>query len=362
MAEAKLHILPRLESEIDEADRLLELPHPAEMLDLVGHQEAETVLLDAFRSQRMHHGWILGGQEGIGKATLAYRLARFLLAHPDPLSGEVVTATSMDVPESVRAARIIAAQAHPDLFMLRRGWNEKTKKLRTEIQVDDVRELVHMFHSTSSAGGWRIAIVDAAEDLNNSSANALLKILEEPPPRSLFLIISHEPGRLLPTIRSRCRMLPMRPLKPDDIMRLVSGLVEEPVESDVLQKVAERAGGSVRRAFALLDGNALGFRTRVDTLLQMLPNIDQKALISVAEDTTKRDGITFERFIEAIQDYLHDVVLQRQSMGAAALILFADVAERLSRAQREVDAYNLDRRPLVLATFNDLANAVRQSG
>jgi DNA polymerase III subunit delta' len=353
-----MRILPRSPSEIDEADRLLDLPHPREVLDLYGQDEAEQALLEAYKSGRMHHGWILSGQAGIGKATLAYRFARFVLTYGDCNAPEVQAAVTLDVPETSKVARLIAAQSHPDVFVLRRNWNEKTKKLRTEIQVDDTRNLVHMFQSTASAGGWRVAIIDAAEDLNANSANALLKILEEPPLHSIFFIISHEAGRLLPTIRSRCRMLPMRALEDKIIAKLVVELSDKAVDEMSLQHISGRASGSVRRAFALLDGNSLGFRGRVEVLLQKLPVIDSSALTTIAEETAKRDGITFERFVEVIEDYLYQAVHARKSQNASSLMPFAEIAEKFSTARRDVDAYNLDRRPLVLSVVGDIARAV----
>ena len=148
---------------------------------LFGHAEAEQALLDAYRGGRLPHAWLIGGPPGIGKATLAYRMARFVLAHPDPQAPPVHKATSLDVGAEHPVARRIAAQAQGDLLVLERTINEKTGKLRQDIQVDDVRRTVSFFGSTAGEGGWRIAIVDAVDELNPAGANALLKVLEEPP-------------------------------------------------------------------------------------------------------------------------------------------------------------------------------------
>ena len=155
--------------------------------ELFGHAEAEQTLLDAYRGGRMPHAWLIGGESGIGKATLAYRMARFVLAHPDPAMPAVQKAKSLGVPADHPAARRIAGQAHSDLLVLRRVINEKTGKLFTVIRVDDVRRTVPFFGSTAGEGGWRVAIVDPLDDLNSAGANALLKVLEEPPPRALLL-------------------------------------------------------------------------------------------------------------------------------------------------------------------------------
>ncbi|MGC2640233.1 MAG: DNA polymerase III subunit delta', partial [Pseudolabrys sp.] len=195
---------------------------PRETTALFGHGDAERGLLDAYKSGRIPHAWLIGGPPGIGKATLAFRLARFVLAHPDPLTSEVQKATSLAVDPAHPVARRIAAQAQGDLLVLERSINEQTGKLYTVIRVDDVRRTVSFFGSTAGEGGWRIAIVDAIDDLQREGANAILKVLEEPPQRSLLLLISHAPGRELPTIRSRCRRLLLRPLEREDVARALA--------------------------------------------------------------------------------------------------------------------------------------------
>src|SRR4029077_8606625 len=178
--------------------------------------------LESYKSGRIAHAWLIGGAPGIGKATLAVRLAGFVLAHPDPGAPDVQNATSLAVDPSHPVARRIAAQAQGDLLVLERGVNEQTGKPYTVIRVDDVRRTVSFFGSTAGAGGWRVAIVDAVDDLQREGANALLKVLEEPPQHSLLLLVSHAPGRELPTIRSRCRRLLLRPLTTGDVIRAVT--------------------------------------------------------------------------------------------------------------------------------------------
>ena len=152
---------------------------------LYGHGEAERALLDAYRGGRLPHAWLISGPAGIGKATLAYRMARFVLAHPDPRAPQVTGAQSLAIDADHPVARRIAAQAQGDLLVLERTINEKTGKLRQDIQVDDVRRTVGFFGSTAGEGGWRVAIVDSVDELNPDGANALLKMLEEPPRRAL---------------------------------------------------------------------------------------------------------------------------------------------------------------------------------
>src|SRR4026207_1599456 len=196
---------------------------PRETTTLFGHAEAEKALLDAYKSGRIAHAWLIGGPPGIGKATLAYRMARFVLAHPDPQSAAVQKSKSLAVEADHPVARRIAAQAQGDLLTVERVINEQTGKLYTVIRVDDVRRTVAFFGSTAGEGGWRVAIVDAVDELQREGANALLKVLEEPPQRSLIMLVSHAPGRELPTIRSRCRRLLLRPLDVDDITLALAG-------------------------------------------------------------------------------------------------------------------------------------------
>src|SRR5499427_6700940 len=191
-------------------------PPPRETTALFGHADAEREFLIAYRSGRVPHAWLIGGERGIGKATLAYRIARFVLAHPDP--SRVPTASSLALDPDHRTVRRIAVNAHPDLLALERTVGD-TGRMRTVITVEQVRRLVTFFGSTAGEGGWRVCIVDSADELKYpEGSNALLKMLEEPPPRSLFLLVSHAPGRLLPTIRSRCRRLVLRPLGQGDVV------------------------------------------------------------------------------------------------------------------------------------------------
>jgi len=198
-----------------ETDREPNTAHPRETFAFFGHEQEEQALADALKSGRMHHAWLIAGTKGLGKATLAYRFARAALgAHK-------TGARPFDVDPEDTITRRISALSHPDLFVLRRGLNDRGKP-RREITVDDARELGHFFSLAPSEGGMRVAIIDAVDDLNRNAANAILKTLEEPPPRSVLLLICHAPGAILPTIRSRCRRLALRP-QSDDIVRAALG-------------------------------------------------------------------------------------------------------------------------------------------
>src|SRR3954468_16484257 len=239
-----------------QAEPSIAIPHPRETMSLFGHREAELALLNAYRSGRIPHAWLIGGAQGIGKATLAYRMARFVLAHRDPLAPDVQTAQTLAVDPLHPVARHVAAGAHGGLLTLERTLNDKGV-MRTVITVDETRETISFFGSTAAVEGWRICIVDTVDELNANAANALLKVLEEPPHQSLFLLVSHAPARVLPTIQSRCRKLPLRPLAVGDVMRAAAQTANITMDDPALAEAAEAAEGSVARALTLLGGDAL---------------------------------------------------------------------------------------------------------
>lgn len=345
-----------------ESDRAANARAPRQTTGLFGHAHAEAGLLAAYRSGKLAQAWLIGGPEGIGKATLAWRMARFLLAHPDPQSGSVQSATDLFVPPEHAAARKIAAASHGDVFTLRREWNEKTKKHFTEIRADDVRQAIHLFQQASGEGGWRICILDCAEDLNRSSANALLKMIEEPPPRSLFLIIAQKPGQVLPTIRSRCRKLMLAALDQDSIVKAVQA--QGPPLSGLpigqLAQAAARAGGSAREALRLIDGGSLAFDRRLQALLGGLPRIDWRAVHALADDVAGRErDEAYETMKRGIFEHLAGAVRSAAAARAApaSLVPLAQAWDKINGAVREAEALNLDRRALVLGIFGDLAAA-----
>jgi DNA polymerase-3 subunit delta' len=334
----------------------VELPHPRETFALFGHATAERALLDEYRSGRVAHAWLIGGPAGIGKATLAYRMARFVLAHPDPLAAAVRGAATLAVPPESPAARRVAGRAHPDLLVLEREPDDKGK-MRTMISVEQVRRTVGFFGSTAGEGGWRVCIVDSADELNPAGSNALLKVLEEPPPRSLFLVVSHAPGRLLPTIRSRCRRLTLRPLDEADAVAAATAALGSEADETVLRQAAVAADGSVARAIALSGGPQLALRDTVVELLARLPATDPRALHALGDTIERGDDDLFEIFIETARNWLSDKLDGAADPGRLARV--ADAWERLNRASGDTETYNLERKPLVFNVFGLLAEAAR---
>jgi DNA polymerase-3 subunit delta' len=341
-------------SDVEEADRLNGAPHPRETKALHGHDDAQASLLTAWDSGRFPHALLIGGPEGIGKATLAYRIARFVLAN----GTRKKSAANLDVDPGHPVSRQIEALAHPDLLVLRRVWNEDTKKLRSEIRVEDVRRTVTFFGSTSAYGGYRVCIVDSADELNRAGANALLKVLEEPPANSLLIIISHSPGRLLPTIRSRCRRLILRPLPAADVLRALEDVAANDPElpRHGILEAATASGGSVRHALELLLAGNLEVRDLTASMLARLPAIDGDNLHALSDRIRGNEELTI--FAETVGDWLAAAATRRDE-PAARLARFAEAWDKVRRAAIETEAYNLDRKPMVFQVFSDLAEATR---
>jgi len=330
---------------------------PRETTSFYGHEAAEAALLTAYRSGHMPHAWLIGGPEGIGKATLAYRMARFVLAHPEPRLPEVQRAPSLALDPSHPVARQVAAGSHGGLLTLERSTNDKGV-MRSVITVDESRETISFFGSTAAVAGWRVCVVDTVDELNANASNALLKILEEPPSRSLFLLVSHAPARVLATIQSRTRKLALRPLAVEDVVRAVAETAEINPNEPELREAAEAAEGSVARALALMAGEALGLYHKTAALLDTLPNVDPRALHALGDALPLSDRVALRTFVDSIDRWLTGQ-LRRPEMQAnlPRLARLAEVWEKIAQAARETESFNLERKPLVFSVFGWLAEA-----
>lgn len=344
------------------------VPHPAETLVLEGHEQAEALFLQAHARGKLHHAWLLTGEQGIGKATFAYAAARYLLSghagNEAPAPPRLPAATG-DSP----VARRIAASAHPSLFVLERTAKRAGAKPSSTIAVDDVRRLMGFLRLTSSTES-RVIIVDTADDLTGASANALLKAVEEPPSGAMFFLISQSSGGVLPTIRSRCVKLHLRPLAPEPLHRAVlaackRGGLAEP-DAQAWREVESLAAGSPGRALSLLASNRLELTGKVNALISSLPRLDHQRLHAlIAQATGSSEDGTFETVCDVIEEALERRLretLGRNDSGGSGGPRLADQAElweKMRARRREMEALNLDKAAFLFQTFADLASAGR---
>lgn len=340
-------------ADIPAVDAISGFPLPHERSRLIGHRSTEKALLDAYRSERLHHAWILGGPKGIGKATLAFRFAKFVIAHPDRFGAEAAAARDLSVAEDHPVTRQVTAGGHPNILHLRRPWDDKAKRFKSDLPVSEVRRTVSFFGTTASAKAWRICIVDAADDMNASSANALLKILEEPPERSLFLVLAHAPGRLLPTIRSRCRRLDLEPLTIPEISEGLRDLAGDTVPAgDDLANLARTADGSLRSAISLLSGDGIeiakGLRHLADTSAQL----DLAAVHALADLVAARgQSDNWDNFRHGLEAWLHERMRAEVQNGVRNAHRYVELWEKVNRSIADADALKLDRKQVVLDFF-----------
>ena len=358
--------------------------------DLLGHPEAEKTLLDTYNSGRMHHAWLITGPRGIGKATLAYRFARFLLKHGKPggadegdsLFGDPLPSTdpeTLQVNPDDPVFHRIAASAHADIMTIEREFDEKKNKFKGVIGVDRVRGVGAFLGKTSAEGGWRVVVIDAADEMNRNSANAVLKVLEEPPAQAVLLLLAHNPGKLLPTIRSRCRTLTLNALDDDTIVELMAKHASDssPEEAQGLAKLAE---GSFGRALSLYEEGGLDLHQELVKLLGTLPQLDVEALHKLG-DKMSRAGAdeAFRTLGDLLRWWLGRLISQGargktsglglsesedalmvRILQSGDLTKLMDVWEKISSLFDQAQSGNLDRKQAVLNSFLALEGAMKR--
>ena len=308
---------------------------PLTTLHLFGHGPAERSFLEAWTAGRLHHAWLLTGPRGVGKATLAYRMARFVLsgvgaeAGADGLFGSAAPA-SLDVDPENHAARLMAAGSHPGLKVLERIQNDKGK-LAKEISVDQVRALIPFLGTTPADGGWRVVIVDAADDMNRAAANALLKMLEEPPVRTLFVLVSHAPGRLLPTIRSRCRRLVLAPLEPASVHAALRSVRPDLATAEI-ERLVPIAQGCPGRALRFAGLDIEGLESALDLLARTGDPDGALALNLAAMLSAAAAQPRYEAFLELVPERLATMAEEADPADLARLVSLWEKARDLAGA------------------------------
>jgi DNA polymerase-3 subunit delta' len=340
-------------AEPNDSDRIEGFAHPRETFALLGQEAVLGRAARALRAGRPPSAWLITGPPGIGKATLAYRIARYLLAYGATDAG----AEDLSVPEDHSTARQVMAQSHPGLLVLKRALNPRTGKLMTVLSVDEIRRLADFFGMTSGAGGWRIAIVDTADDMNDNAANALLKMLEEPPGNAMLLLLSNTPGRLLPTIRSRCQRLELRPL---DDAALEKMLARELPEMGAAERASlvRVSGGSIGAALTLATGDGAALAQEADRLIDNARDPDLLALLSLGEKLFRmRDGL--EQFGDFLAQSLSDRIRAKAHVGAGGLERWTAMLGRIEHGFGRATGLHLEPRQVVLSTARDLARTAR---
>lgn len=350
-------------------DEVDEARHPAQTEFLCGHQAAEQTLLQASNGGKMHHAWMITGPTGIGKATLAYRFAKFLLsddANRGGLFGDGPTdlAVSSDDPDASQ----ITALSHPNLRIIRRAWNKDRNRYFGVIRIDDVRALTPFFGQTVGGNGRRVVIIDSADDMNSNAQNAILKSLEEPPADTIMLLVCNAPGAMLPTIRSRCRRLSLAPLSDQDAKQVLQSRAPDIPEADH-DDLLTIADGSPGQAMRLEMSGGLVLYREIRTLLTALPDVKFDDVAKLAQKTEKAgDGerlfaIVLDLIEGEIRRQITDSVLPEDG-GASfiqphALDQWLEVCDKIARLRDRAAAVNLNRKAVIQAVFSEMQSAAR---
>ena len=340
---------------------------------LIGHEEAEQIFLNAWKNGNIHNSWIISGINGIGKATFAYRIARFLLSAD---KNKRQSYTSLDVPENSPTFRLVANRAHPDLKIIERDFIDSDKKKIIKaikdgealdddalqdlkrsavIKVDEIRTINEFLSKKSFDGNWRIVIIDSVDDLNTNSANAVLKVLEEPPAKSLLLLISHNPNKLLPTIRSRCAKLHLQPLSESEVASLLRRYNPELSEAAV-QGIAKISSGSIGHALRYAEYDGLNLYKTLESLFYAGKNFDLSTALDLSDKVAKDEQI-WSLSVELIEHFFSDNMKSGEKVK--------QLSEALQKTRiwvRDVANLNMDKKQVIFNIINTISGALSDVG
>ncbi|QNL18721.1 DNA polymerase III subunit delta' [Hyphobacterium sp. CCMP332] len=317
---------------------------PREIEHLFGHDTAMAQFDTAQQYGRLHHAWMITGPKGVGKASFAYKAAMSLLAGSS---------------DAASARQKVRAQAHPNLLTIRRPWDDKRKRWRGEVTIDEVRRVPDFFSRSGGEDGWRIVIVDSMDEFNRNAANGLLKTLEEPPKRGLLLLVTHSPGRLLPTIRSRCRQLDLRA---PSVVATRDWLVDgHGVSVAEAQAASELAAGAPGRALALLQSGAVGLEKDVRDLLGRLPNWDTRASRRLAAKVSTKAGESLRPHLYASLTRNAARLAREAAQNGVAPEPWLDAWKAIQGLESEAEGVYLDAKQAALAAFAHMESAARAS-
>jgi len=320
--------------------------------DLIGHEEAVRQVGAAFASGRMHHAWLLAGIDGIGKTSFAWHIANHVLSNGANAIGKYN-------PHN-RVTKLIQAEAHPDLLVVRRAVDDKTGELKSVISVEAAREIAPFLHKTASHGGWRVVIIDEAHMMNRQSENAILKIVEEPPAHALILITATTPGALLPTIRSRCRVLHLSPLD-DAHMKVVLSRSAPNLSLDEIDRLIALSGGSAGFALKIARTEALPLCAEMEFLLNALPALDIPRLHKLADQISRKaDAESFDVVRTLLLERVRRAAVDGAKSGAGRMVVEPRlrVLDKITALFDTAEHGNLDRKLAFIRAMTDMREAV----
>lgn len=346
--------------DIPEPDRIGDAPHPRDTLKVFGHDATEAEIAATLASGSFPHAWLLTGPRGVGKATLAWRMARFLL--DDALDagggmfGDAIPPKSLDVPRDSAVGRRIDALSEPGLLLIRRAWDADRKRLKTQVTVDEIRKINGFFGLSAAEGGHRVVVIDSADEMNPAAANAVLKLLEEPPRGAVLILISHQPARLLPTIRSRCRRVRLGTLSESELARATeqAGVL---ISDSAL--MAELSGGSVGEAIRLSAEDGLDIFSRITSLIETCPSLDRVGAMTLGEHVSQRGAEQrLDMTFQLLNVALSRLARKQSATHPGSARMWAALQQELSEQVTHARAVNIDAQSLLLDCFLKINKAV----